>query len=74
MKKLTAKECEEIYYALETKWQAIAGGKYDMVPAEPGMPQDPTDADKIWKKPWIKELKAIIKKIGPDGRTLCASQ
>jgi hypothetical protein len=67
MKKLSRQECEEIYYALSTKQLRLESAYYHFS----GEPPEVADED---IKPWIKDLKAILKKIGPDGKTLYASQ
>lgn len=61
MKKLTAKECEEIYYALISKRGDLLRGRYDM-PFDACMPAE--------CRRWARKLAVIIKKIGPDGRLL----
>ena len=75
MKKLTEKECEEIYYALCTKRATIKEGRFD-IPAEPSSAQPALlNAQlKAKNKQWVRELSAIIRKIGPDGCALYASQ
>ena len=68
MKKLSRQECEEIYYALSTKQLRLESAYYYFS----GEPLPEVADEDI--KPWIKDLKAILKKIGPDGKTLYASQ
>ncbi len=52
---LTREDWVEIYYALDTKLLTLRQGKYGPED-EPGQ-----DAD------WIAHMKAIMRKIGPDG-------
>lgn len=53
--KLTQEDWVEIYYALESKMEEIRAGEYG----------DTTES----KRAWVKHLKSIMEKVGPDGET-----
>lgn len=55
MVRLTQKDWAEIYYALETKSQALRQGKYG--------PEDKALQD----AKWIAHIEAVKQRIGPDG-------
>jgi hypothetical protein len=54
---LSASDWSEIYYALDSKAQAVRDGHYDGL----------ADDSETQKKRWIAHLRDIKKKIGPDG-------
>ena len=56
--KLTEKDCVEIYYALQSKYQEVVCQS----------PQDVEDHIELDK--WTRHLARILTKMGPDGRLL----